>query len=113
MAAPSTIGLELRALVVAMLGVTVALTVDGFEFDEAALVALIVPTFVAEAPTGVVPAGNFTVMATSPVVPAGMGLTMVNVAVPVDGLYAVAEVCASPPASRRPPPTTAGRAARR
>ena len=35
-------------------------------------------------------------MATSPVVPAGMGLTMVNVAVPVDGLYAVAEVCASP-----------------
>ena len=79
-----------------MLGVTVALTVDGFEFDEAALVALMVPTLVADAPTGVVPAGNFTVIATSPVVPAGMGLTMVNVAVPVDGLYAVAEVCESP-----------------
>jgi hypothetical protein len=79
-----------------MLGETVAVTVEGLEFDDGALVALIAPTLVAEDPTEVVPPGNFTVMDTSPVVPAAMGLTIVNVAVPVPGSYAVLVVCASP-----------------
>ena len=89
-------GVAFRALVVAMLGVMVAVTVDGFELADRRVGGGDGADVGGRCPHRGGSGRNLTVMSTSPVVPAAMGLTMVKVAVPWPGRSAVLVVCESP-----------------